>query len=414
MTGNYKKFTLADLMVYGRMQEYEEYIKSKAESTKENYHKGIVKYCNYTGMTPDELIAEADEDTKNGVLTRERRIKKRVLGFRNWLDDDGNAINTRINDFSGVSSFYRCFEIQMPQLPAWEKSQVKPENYSIPTIEEIREAIKVCSTRNKAIIVAGCSSGLAGDDLLNLKVQQFKEGYDQETGITTLVLRRGKTKQDFITCFSPEASGLIWQYLKERDNGDEKQRVTDESYLFVQLNTSNAYLDSYDEELRKIDTDGLHKAYRVLSRKAGLSTPKNTWSLMRSHNMHKFFKNAIPDEFNSDIVEFMMGHSLGKVKDAYYRANPDRIKEFYAKVYPYLTVEKALDVAESPEYRAIKHENRILQVETARHVVERSELSELRRELEEQKKRQNDFSELMELLQANPEMMLKAIANIKK
>ena len=49
---------------------------------------------------------------------------------------------------------------------------------------------------------------------------------------------------------------------------------------------------------------------------------------------------------------------------------------------PFLIIEKELDVSESPEYQKIKQDNQILQAETARHVVERSELQDLRAEIE--------------------------------
>jgi cell shape-determining protein MreC len=45
---------------------------------------------------------------------------------------------------------------------------------------------------------------------------------------------------------------------------------------------------------------------------------------------------------------------------------------------PYLTIQKEADVFESPEYLRIKQENQILQAEIARHVVERSELQDLK------------------------------------
>jgi hypothetical protein len=69
----------------------------------------------------------------------------------------------------------------------------------------------------------------------------------------------------------------------------------------------------------------------------------------------------------------------------YFLGNPEQEKELYIKYVPYLTIQKEADVSESPEYLRIKQENQILQAETARHVVERSELQDLRKELEQTK-----------------------------
>jgi hypothetical protein len=94
----------------------------------------------------------------------------------------------------------------------------------------------------------GVSSGLSTNEIIQLTVKQFKDGYDPETKITTLPLRRAKVKFDFITFLSPEASQSVWDYLdyrnrKTKDNREkrisqlEKQKVFSESdFLFCKTN----------------------------------------------------------------------------------------------------------------------------------------------------------------------------------
>ncbi len=86
---------------------------------------------------------------------------------------------------------------------------------------------------------------------------------------------------------------------------------------------------------------------------------------------------------DSFIVNFWMGHIQDETKSAYFRASAENgLKETYLKFVPHLTIQKEADVSESPEYLRIKQENQILQAETARHVVERHELQDLREQLE--------------------------------
>jgi hypothetical protein len=100
-----------------------------------------------------------------------------------------------------------------------------------------------------------------------------------------------------------------------------------------------------------------------------------------------------------------MGHKIDSVREAYYRADPESLREIYKKYIPYLTIQKEADISESPEYLQIKQENQILQAETARHVVERSELQELREELEKMKDQKSirdnymKFADLEEILE---------------
>ena len=73
-----------------------------------------------------------------------------------------------------------------------------------------------------------------------------------------------------------------------------------------------------------------------------------------------------------------MGHTLDATKAAYYRANTEQLKETYKNYIPYLTIQKALNISESPEYQSITKENQVLRAETAKQVVERTELQDLR------------------------------------
>ena len=72
-----------------------------------------------------------------------------------------------------------------------------------------------------------------------------------------------------------------------------------------------------------------------------------------------------------------MGHTLDDTRAAYFRASPEKMKEIYTKYIPYLTIQKELNVSESPEYIKMKSENEVLARETATATVERAELKRL-------------------------------------
>jgi integrase len=338
---------------------------------------------------------------------RRRNIKKYLIGFRKYLQDKGNAPQTIKGYLTGVKSFYTAFDIEIPKShSAGNKAQTLKKHKEIPTKVDLQEVLKVCDPLEKAILLVGVSSGLSAHEIINLKVKDFKKGYDPKTGITTLDLRRGKVDFDFVTFLSPEASKAVLDYLTYRArtaktnelrrlNQLEKQRVfSDNDHLFIRRKIDPIYLQNHDDDLRKFDQDSIMKVYRFISDKAQKNTPAGDWNLIRSHNMRKYFNSALlnagADSFH---VEFFMGHTLDDTKAAYFRADKEKLKEIYKKYIPYLTIEKALDISESPEYQRIKQENVILQVETTRHVVERSELQELRAKTERQ---DGELKKLME------------------
>jgi len=99
-----------------------------------------------------------------------------------------------------------------------------------------------------------------------------------------------------------------------------------------------------------------------------------------------------------------MGHQLDTSQLPYFLGNPEQEKELYSKYIVHLTIQKALDVSESPEYQKIKNENQILVAETVKHVVERSELQDFKAELEKSNQRIIDVENDYRAQQADKEL----------
>lgn len=400
-------------------------------NTEKNYLLGFQWFTEWTGKEPEALLLEAEQEIKDGLLMRQRSIKKYLIGFRKYLQDKGNAPQTIKGYITGVKSFYTAFDIELPKLSrAGSKAQTLKKHNNIPKKDDLQEVLKVCDPMEKAIVLVGISSGLGANEIINLSVGDFKKGYDPQTGITTLELRRGKVDFDFVTFLSPEASKAVQDYLNYRDrtsknnetrrqNQLEKQRVfSDNDYLFIKRKIDPKYLKNRDDNLRRHDQDSFMKVYRFISDKARKNTPKGDWNLIRSHNMRKYFNSALlnagADSFH---VEFFMGHTLDDTKAAYFRADVEKLKEIYKRYVPYITIEKALDFSESPEYLKIKQEAQILQAETERYKVERYEYQELRervRKMEEARDGVDKVTEItLALQQADQDVLSQLLEALK-
>ncbi|WP_292390448.1 tyrosine-type recombinase/integrase [Methanosarcina sp. UBA5] len=417
-----------------------DWLKSRraAHNTQRGYLMSMQFYTDFTGMTPTELLEEAEAEAEACVLVRKRKIKSRLINFREFLEAREVAPMTVKSRMNAVRSFYKSFDIPVPELPKSEqRAQSLPQHRAIPTKEDIREVLTICDPLERAILLVGASSGLAVNEITKLRVKDFMEGYDEETGITTLQLRREKTNYDFITFLTPEASKAVLNYLNYRNRKVKtnqqkraeqlkKQRVilkkdgkpAEEGYLFICRNVPDKYLKTKDESLRRLNEKTVMNRYRRISEDAQKNTEKGNWNIIRSHNLRKWFNsrllNAGAELF---FVDFLMGHKIDSVREAYYRADPESLREIYRKYIPYLTIQKEVDISESPEYMRIKQENQILQAETVRHIVERSELQELRAEMEkikEKEKREcNIEDEFKDYIQNNPEMIELLIKKIK-
>jgi integrase len=354
-------------------------------------------YTEFVGMTPEELLLEAEKDIKDGVLPRQSKLKRHLLDFKEHLQSQDLAPLTIKNRMTGVYSFYKKNDITLPSLP---NNETKPKpllkHKDIPTKEDIQTVLRHADELERAIVLIGVSSGLGAQEISNLKVEDFKKGYDPVTGVTTLKLRREKVGYDFVTFLSPEASKAILDYLETRNKQPKvptkpkleqltKQKVySDDNYLLIPRRIPPEFLTTKDDKLRQLTEAAIIDIYQNLAVEAGKAAPHGTWSVIRSHNMRKYFNSTLLNNgANSFIVNFWMGHIQDDTKSAYYRASAENgLKGTYLKYVPFLAIQKEADVSESPEYLRIKNENSILQAETARHIVERHELQDLREKLE--------------------------------
>src|SRR5665647_1243104 len=272
-----------------------------SDNTKQSYLQAMQAYTDKTGKTPEQLILEAEAEVRAGRLMRERTIFTYLPEFRELLEKKELAPLTIKNRMTGICSFYKYYNIDLPVLPKnMNRARPQKKRRDIPTQEDIQAILKFCDPLERALVLVGASSGLAATEISNLKVGDFKKGQDDKTKITVLHVTRTKENDyEFHTCLSPEATMAMEIYLayrsravetedKERLEQLEKQRVTsDNDYLFISRAVPDDYLSFDDldkskkenarlrEKMRKLDTTAIMAIYRRLSEKAQMSAPSD-------------------------------------------------------------------------------------------------------------------------------------------
>ena len=353
------------------------------ESTIPGYMVGLRYFCGYTGKTPRQLIEEAEEELS--MPMRRRKIKVYLGGFKDWMNEKSlkekgkeMAPKTTHRYTAAVRSFYTFFEIDLPKGGRKREAKSLVENNRRLTKDMVRQALKYCSIRDKAIVLSMLSSGLDDSGVRNLKIRDFEDGYDQETEITTLQIRRQKTDIDFLTFLSPEASRAIFDYLEWRNrkpnlkkyrgehkktvmDAHEKRRVREKSgYLFINNFVPRQYLDNLDEETRKIELNGLLSTFRYIAHRSGLDIDKETgqWQVFRGHNLRKLFYTQLRNEgIDTFTIEFWMGHKIPEERAAYFEAIPEKLRDIYIRYKHVLEIEpETVKTLESEEYKEIRGE----------------------------------------------------------
>ncbi len=261
---------------------------------------------------------------------------------------------------TGANSFYRCNDIDLPNLNNRKQFSPKPLKKNSLWIEkaDIQAILEHAGVRDRAIILIMVSSGLAQSDVLDLRIKDIKNGYDENSGITTLSVRRIKTEYDFTTFLSPEAGRAVLSWIELRNQKHEKFKVrSDNDFLFIKRDVPDSYLKTYDDDERLLDKHGLMAIFRRLSVATGRETEKGTWSLVRAHNLRKYFNSTLLNN-GADLffTDFLMGHKIDQMHEAYFRADPVKLREKYMRYLPFLSIEDTeVKMVESPEYQELKN-----------------------------------------------------------
>lgn len=298
----------------------------KERNVKENTVRGYVtalkSYTSYCNMSLNELLNEATIDENNNLLLKNRHIKNHLLDYRLFLINKGIAGSTIKNYLSKIKTFYKHYEIEIPELSPVKYEKEYEINYNdLPSKQDIQKVLDVVTIDFKALILFMSSSGTAKSETLSLTVRDFFEATStyhtsntiygflaelslKEDIIPTFYIKRRKTDKYYHTFCSPEASKCIVKYLKSRENL------------------------SFDDKLFPYTDSLLIKKFEFINDYMGWGF-KGHYRFFRSHALRKFHASNIglPTEY----IDALQGRSKNNVHETYIKTNPDTLKEIYIK-----------------------------------------------------------------------------------
>ena len=289
-------------------------------STLKSYRSAIAKYEFFHDMDMGSLMDEAIVEEDEGISLKNRKIKGRLLDFRSFLLDSGLAISTVRTYFSRIKTFYRHFEIELPYLNDIKfDEEYLSSYYDLPTRGDIRKVCSISSNAFRALVLFISSSGCAKAETLSLTVGDFvKASDDYHDGgsiddvlncligrrdiVPAFYLKRIKTNKFYYAFCSPEASHHIVKYLISRKGLSLDDRLFDF--------TDSSLIYSFKKVNDKLDM-GFVGRYRFF----------------RSHALRKFHASNIG--LSADIVDELQGRGETRIREAYMKTNPIKLKEIY-------------------------------------------------------------------------------------
>jgi integrase len=327
------------------------------------YKYALRKYSNFTNKSLEELIeeAEAEEDSVNRL--RKRKINKYLQNFKASLDESDLAESSKKHIIMLVKAFYREFDIELPKSKRRKsrKSTNAGTIADLPTMEEIQLFMEHCSSAYKAIIVTSISSGMSRAEIASLTFKNLFDAISLKTypeslreivdilkntdsNILFWNVKRIKTGNDYFTFSSPESLDRITIYLEELRyrNPDYKPKLDDKLFRFVPNN-------------KPLSADTIGNTFYYINSHHGFRKVNERY-VVRNHNLRKYFattleKNKVPHLF----TRWMLGHSIDSVTNAYFKPDPEKIKQDYLNVVNELTTNK-VEIKVINKYEEIKHD----------------------------------------------------------
>lgn len=320
-----------------------------------SYQSILKEYCIFHGMLLDELLYEADNDEDNGVILKKRRIKERIMSYRRFLIGNNNqplTVNTKI---AKIKSFYSFFDIEVPYIPLLVKKNYETIN-DIPSREDIRRVLECSSNlRFKAIVLFLLSSGNSLNEALNLSLSDFVEAtceYHDEDNIydclnvlksksfvvPTFRMVRRKTNYPYLNFCSFEATSYIIDYLDDR--------ILREGSL------------SGDDKLFNVKHITVQSHFRRVNDKLGFGY-SGQYRFFHAHALRKFFATELlRADLDSMTINFLSGRRINKTHEAYFKADPSKLKVKYLSVVNCLTIDRKYWIKRKKSfYSPLKYNN---------------------------------------------------------
>lgn len=289
-------------------------------STKKGYASALRLYETFNNNQIGNLLKEAQIEEIEKIPLKDRKIKKRLIGFRKFLLNGSLSPTTSKTYFSKVKTFYLHHEVELPRLPPVKYDKIYETNYlDLPTRKHIREALEISDIGMKATILFMASSGTAKAETLSMTISQFIEATKEYHSkgslesilnelerkgnvVPTFYLKRIKTGKYYYTFCSAEATSYIVKYLKTRDNLKPKDKLFDftSSKLNLKFNQINDRMNW-----------GLKGRYRFF----------------RSHALRKFHASNIG--LGAEHIDTLQGRSKNEIHETYIKTNPEKLKKAY-------------------------------------------------------------------------------------
>jgi len=313
------------------------------EGTRKSYKTAFRNYAKFTGLSASQLIDEAIEDSKRDEREKKDIVLQRLLGFYSHLKSLGKSewyCNTSVQS---VRSFYGTFNIYVILKKKSRLPKPHAENHRVRvTPQLLRQFLdSTKSLRDRAIMEVLFQSGLDCSSLCGLTYGDVSKGLELDESPMRIpcdenrLLQRPKTRSsntEFYTFIGRDAMESLKAYI--RDVEAKGFKFSDNTPLFFKEGTKSL-------EFEPMTTDIVQDLLRSLAVRMGYLKSKKDKGRnpISSHSFRESFSSILTNaNVNDAIVDFLLGHEIGTMAEAYKKTEYEKVREIYAQIEPKLSL----------------------------------------------------------------------------
>jgi len=278
----------------------------------------LFKFCEYAKKDPEQLITERLQDQKSDEMSTRRKHEELLTRWIGKMQEDRISSNTIATSCGAVRSFYAASYV--PIIGVYVPSGVAVKIFRLPTPSDLFQMVDMSEPRAKAWICCQKDSGISGGDLISLRLDNKSPIYG--------TIRSQLLKKDSIPVhvYLERGKGMS-RGLGHYDTFFGKDAIS-ALRSFIDLNASpDAKLFNFTEKTAELLLKAVSK--QVMGEHI---TP---------HILRKFFNTYMKlAKVNESVIEYWMGHSLGKVKSAYFVPPVQEQMKLYMEAYPHIAIPK--------------------------------------------------------------------------
>lgn len=307
-----------------------------AKGTTENYEFILNQYSDFHNKTLKELLDEAYNEEDNHTPMRRRTIRKRIEDYKIHLIQLKLKPSTINTQFNRIRTFYKHNLVELPPFKKMTIEQKESIN-DLPTKEDIKTFLNATSNlRLKAIVLFMYSSGSSTNETVHISIQDFIDAtseYHNETRIENVIytlkyrndivpifnMYRYKTHTPYFTFCTPEATKAILVYLESR--------LLHDGYI------------NHEDMLFNLQGRSIKIAFKRINKKLGTVRHDNGYYKIRCHALRKAFASELFNaELDSMTIDFLSGRAINATQQAYFKADPIKLKKKYMLFMNHLSV----------------------------------------------------------------------------